>query len=201
MHHGTCVTHVPWCMPGSLTGGFLWCGWRGKHSRRMRNPQFYVSGKRPIVCDNLLPEVATLYRCILSWYNGIFNVLTHLPLDKMAGISQTIFSNAFLWMKRFAFWFEFHWSLFPRVQLTSIASDNGLAPNRQQAIICTNADPIHLRIFATLWVDELTDGVYCAKTFTECVTPWCLFWCIPFSRFAHMVWLSQNFVWAFHIII
>ena len=24
MHHGTCVTHVPWCMPGSLTCGFLW---------------------------------------------------------------------------------------------------------------------------------------------------------------------------------
>ena len=46
MHHGTCVTHVPWCMSGSLT-----CGGRGKrsrHSRRMRNPQFYVSGKRPI---------------------------------------------------------------------------------------------------------------------------------------------------------
>ena len=21
MHHGTCVTHVPWCMPGSLTCG------------------------------------------------------------------------------------------------------------------------------------------------------------------------------------
>ena len=51
MHHGTCVTHVPWCMPGSLTCGFLWSRWRGKrsrHSRRMRNPQFYVSGKRPI---------------------------------------------------------------------------------------------------------------------------------------------------------
>ena len=29
MHHGTCVTHVPWCMPGSLTSGFLWCRWRG----------------------------------------------------------------------------------------------------------------------------------------------------------------------------
>ena len=52
MHHGTCVTHVPWCMPGSLTSGFLWNRWRGKysqHSRRMRNPQFYVSGKRPMV--------------------------------------------------------------------------------------------------------------------------------------------------------
>ena len=24
MHHGPCVTHVPWCMPGSLTSGFLW---------------------------------------------------------------------------------------------------------------------------------------------------------------------------------
>ena len=23
-HHGTCVTHVPQCMPGSLTRGFLW---------------------------------------------------------------------------------------------------------------------------------------------------------------------------------
>ena len=53
MHYGTCVIHVPWCMPGSLTSGFLWGWWRGKrsrHSRRMRNPQFYVSGKRPIVC-------------------------------------------------------------------------------------------------------------------------------------------------------
>ena len=51
LHHGTCVTHVPWCMPGSLTSGFLWCGCRGKrsrHSRLMRNPQMSVSGKRPI---------------------------------------------------------------------------------------------------------------------------------------------------------
>ena len=24
MHHDTCVTHVPWCMPGSLTSSFLW---------------------------------------------------------------------------------------------------------------------------------------------------------------------------------
>ena len=48
MHHGTCVTHVPWCMTGLLTRGFLWSQWRGKlsrHSRRIRNPQFYVSGK------------------------------------------------------------------------------------------------------------------------------------------------------------
>ena len=51
MHHGTCVTHVPWCMPGSLTSSFLWCRWRGKcsrYSRRTRNPQFHLSGKRPM---------------------------------------------------------------------------------------------------------------------------------------------------------
>ena len=29
MHHGTCVTHVQWCMPGSLISSFLWSRWRG----------------------------------------------------------------------------------------------------------------------------------------------------------------------------
>ena len=41
IHHGTCVTQVPWCMPGSLTSGFLLSRWRGKrsrHSQPMRNP-------------------------------------------------------------------------------------------------------------------------------------------------------------------
>ena len=54
MQDGTCVTHVPWCMPGLLTSGFLWSWWRGKrsrHSRRMHNPQFHVSGKRPMVAS------------------------------------------------------------------------------------------------------------------------------------------------------
>ena len=41
MHHGTCVAHVPWCMPGSLTSGLHRSRWRGKrsrHSRCMHNP-------------------------------------------------------------------------------------------------------------------------------------------------------------------
>ena len=65
MHHGSCVTHVPWCMPGSLTGGFLWSRWRGKrfrHSRRMRNLQFYVSGKRPMLY--LITFLLLLPHCI-----------------------------------------------------------------------------------------------------------------------------------------
>ena len=49
MNRGACVTHVSWCMLGSLASGFLWCRWRGtlsRHSRRLRNPQFYVSDRR-----------------------------------------------------------------------------------------------------------------------------------------------------------
>ena len=50
MHHGTCVTHVPWCMSGSLTSGFLWSRWRGKryrHSRCMRTPNFPYLARGP----------------------------------------------------------------------------------------------------------------------------------------------------------
>ena len=57
MHHGTCMTHVPWCMSGSLTSGFFWSRWRGKrfrHSQHMRNTQFCVSGKRLMACYTYL---------------------------------------------------------------------------------------------------------------------------------------------------
>ena len=56
MHHGACLTHLPWCMPGSLTRSFLWSRFWGKpyrHSRRMRKPLFCVSGKRSIVGSNI----------------------------------------------------------------------------------------------------------------------------------------------------
>ena len=38
----------------------------------------------------------------------------------------------------------------------ALVLDNGLAPNRRQAIIWTNADSIHWRIYAALGWDELT---------------------------------------------
>ena len=84
MHHGTCVTHVPWCMPGSLTDVFLWSQWRGKRSRRsrrMRKRQFYVSGKRPIgPIQTAVCQSERLWRCrdmdtfsammvfVVAWY-------------------------------------------------------------------------------------------------------------------------------------
>ena len=52
MYHDKCVSHVPGCMSGSLSrcGG----GKRSRHSWLMRNPQFYVSGKRPIGCTGYM---------------------------------------------------------------------------------------------------------------------------------------------------
>ena len=72
MHHGTCVTYVPWCMPGSLTSDFVWSRWRGKrsrHTRCMRNPQFYVSGMRPILHTcRTMDMLWEKFRWILPFY-------------------------------------------------------------------------------------------------------------------------------------
>ena len=74
MHHGTCVTHVAWYMPESLTSGFLWSRWRRKHSRhshRTHNPWCYISGKglipwSPIRCYLTTPG----HQWPLSWLCG-----------------------------------------------------------------------------------------------------------------------------------
>ena len=84
MHHGIFVTHVPWCTSGSLTyDREEKCS---RHSRRMRNPQNCVSGKRPMIwsfsdptnlCFSKLPcQKALLARSRpLSRYNRL---LLHL---------------------------------------------------------------------------------------------------------------------------
>ena len=46
---------------------------------------------------------------------GFISQLTYWGRNKMAAISQTMFSNAFSWMKMCEFRLRFHWSLFPRV--------------------------------------------------------------------------------------
>ena len=52
MHHGTCVTHVPWCMPRSVTSGFLWSRRPGKAFPAFparAQAAIYVSRQRPIL--------------------------------------------------------------------------------------------------------------------------------------------------------
>ena len=50
--------------------------------------------------------------------NGSHFLLTHWGRDRKETISQKIFSNAFSWMKMLQLRLKFHWSLFPRDQLT-----------------------------------------------------------------------------------
>ena len=84
LHRGwaipTCVTHMPWCKPGSLTSGILWSRWRRKrsqHSRRMRNPQFCVSGKRPMggisTKHNRQPNLSHLEHETLSCFRNAWD--------------------------------------------------------------------------------------------------------------------------------
>ena len=90
MHHGTCVTHVPWYMSGSLTSGFLWSRRRGKRSRhswRMRNPQFCVSGKRPM---------RKAFPASLSWRRHDVTVISMLLFSVIGCPIQT-----FLWLDNF----------------------------------------------------------------------------------------------------
>ena len=83
--------------------------------------------------------------------------LSHLPLNKIAAIlADDIFKwifygeNVWVSIKNFTEVCsqESNW------QWLSPGLDNGLAPNRRQAIIWTNADPIHWRIYAELGGDE-----------------------------------------------
>ena len=66
MQYGTCVTHVPRWMLGSLTSGFLWSRWRGKRSQHSGacatgNFAYLVSGPlaNGICIRNILPRYGT----------------------------------------------------------------------------------------------------------------------------------------------
>ena len=124
--------------------------------------------------------------CIQYFIRGTVH-LTHLPPDKMTAISQTIFSCAFSWMKSFVLRLKFHWHLFLRVQLiiTSIGSDNGLAPDRWHDIIWTNAYQIHWRLYAALGGNELRQlthwGLNKMAAIWLTVFSKALSWCIWFT--------------------
>ena len=79
------------------------------------------------------------FYCDLNWI-----------LIKVATILQMSLSNAFYWMKIFAFRFKFHGSMFLGVtQQVRIGYHNGLMLNRQQGITWTNDDPVHWCIYGS----------------------------------------------------
>ena len=74
MHHGTCVAHVPWCMSRSLR----WRGKRSRHPRRIRNPKFCVSGKRPIgnepLPESMMTQFTYAYMCDPAPMQNFLNI-------------------------------------------------------------------------------------------------------------------------------
>ena len=135
MHHGACVTHVPWCMPGSLTSGFFWRRWRGKRSRyswRMRNPQFYVSGWRPID--------STMYSAWQSSYKE-----THLRLSA-GGICRYYTPWSVLLRKVTQVWLNHHW--IPTVILAKPVKCHILADTLGNVVPCTLNRLLHIVLFS-----------------------------------------------------
>ena len=55
---------------------------------------------------------------LLHLHQQIADECDYILLQYKAFSDQTIFSDAFSWMKKFVFWLKFHWRLFLRVQLT-----------------------------------------------------------------------------------
>ena len=106
----------------------------------------YLCYSVPVVCCSCSNSCKLLLSCrrnILSRANGAcrpvnpfsmyIDVTTHcsnpcshqaavcmLTHDKMAATSQTIYSDASSWTKRFVFWLKFHWTLFLVFQFTII---------------------------------------------------------------------------------
>ena len=73
-----------------------------------------------VICNVIVAFETTLLKMADRILRDILVLkeLTHWGRDKMAAISQTTFSKAFLWMKMYKFRLRFHRGLFPRVQLT-----------------------------------------------------------------------------------
>ena len=132
MHHGTCVTHMPWCMSGSLTRGGG--GKRSRHSRCMRNQQFCVPGKRTMalrchVCCAHIGDVVSstiafsyliggwkryyilMYRDPLNWFYCMLHVYNRCSLtNPRLSFTMDQIHNAhsapvpYLTMYTFLFW-------------------------------------------------------------------------------------------------
>ena len=96
-----------------------------------------------------------LYFSMFMWWQIFWDYLTH-PRTKWPPFRRQYFQMHF--RKRKVLYFEWNftevYSSGSNGQKARIGLDNGSAPNRRQAIIWTNADPIHWRIYAVLGGDD-----------------------------------------------
>ena len=83
--------------------------------------------------------------------------LTHWDWDKMAAILQMIFSNAFSWMKMYAFRLTSHWNLFLRV-INNIGIDQATSGYLNQWGL------VYWGIYVSLSLNELMSYCFIAST-------------------------------------
>ena len=166
MYHGTCVTHVPWWRHVRHARAVMHVGianlrWRGKcsrHSLRMRNPQFYVSGMRPITWfqhsdTNPIPKIHCVFLSgLLS--KGLYTLNGKMSYQQIPQIlnawrprhwppfSKRHFQTHFrewLYIDFDGNFTEIHYQ-WSNSQYPSNNWDNGLPPTRRQDIIRISDD-------------------------------------------------------------
>ena len=134
----------------------------------------------PLYNGTFVSKVVYLYKNSPQVLEVAFNECLNSSLPRHNGrhFADDIFKWIFMYEK-FYILFKFHRSLFLRAiwQYGSTGSGNGLTPNRQQGITCTNADPILWRIYAALVETSLVDifnGTFtiiihiCVNKFVNC---------------------------------
>ena len=106
MHRGTCGTHVPWCMPGSLTSGFLWNRRRGKtfpafpaHAQpailRIWQEAHESLGLGTVWCYN-----ENIYFCLIKWliFPLIFTIPISIHIPTATNMQQIFLSGIYIYI-------------------------------------------------------------------------------------------------------
>ena len=113
------------------------------------------------------------YHIRMHWFHSCARSITstHWGRDKMAAIFHTAFWNPFSWMKMYKFRLSFHWSLFPRVQLTRfqywfrwwLGAGQGTSHYLKQWWF------VYWRIYASRGLNELLNMLWSSK---NCIVEW-----------------------------
>ena len=146
MHHGTCITHVPWCMSGSLTrgGGENVPGIPGACATR--DFMYLVRGP----CDTPINRVRCIWSDIIICVS-LVTLLNSSPPKNQNGDTVTDYDLKCNFIKEnwlFSIFLFFEVYSISIDEKSSSNLDNGLTPSRRKTIIWTNDDHVRRHLYA-----------------------------------------------------